>query len=93
MYPDDFFATRSECIDEFLGILHRSVLFTEYPHTLRCHLAIRVEELVDEVDDDKCTRHIVVSKVLESYGLVEGQRQVVSIEKYLNKFHNFKSLN
>jgi hypothetical protein len=57
MHPDDFFSVFSEYIDEFSCILDGSIFATELSHSLWCDFAIWVEELIDEVDDDKCARH------------------------------------
>lgn len=57
MYPDYLFVIFSKYINKFFYVFNSSIVFTKFAHTLRGDFPISMEEFVDEIDDDKCTRH------------------------------------
>ena len=57
MDPDYLFVIFSEKVYEFPYICYRTVFLTKSSHSLWRDLAISMEEFIDKVDQDQCSRH------------------------------------
>ena len=57
MDPDYLFVIFSEKVYEFPYICYRTVFLTKSSHSLWRDLAVSMEEFIDKVDQDQCSRH------------------------------------